>query len=246
MRWLSLNLHLLHLYYISTVTTLHTCTCSYTWHVTLPPLHTVACITTLCPPVYLQVDEASLRDVCSEFGLVESVSLHPDTETAVVQFSSKDQAMQAKAGLDKSPVICGVSVAVDFMSDDQVSNLIIQQQQRASGQGNMQHSKWPTQNNPAPQPGNSGLVNGSHWDSIGQPRTNSNGSNSDRSVDTTIATTTLWSGNSFLSGISSPWSNRPPATENAPFPSSTGIGKHEPPTISSSPSLSTYLPNGLF
>lgn len=194
--------------------------------------------------MYLQVDEASLRDVCSEFGLVESVSLHPDTETAIVQFSSKDQAMQAKAGLDKSPVICGVSVAVDFMSNDKVSNLIIQQQQqRASGQGTMQHSKWPTQNNPAPQPRNSGLVNGSHWDSIGQAPANSNGSNSD---DTTIATTTLWSGNSFLSGISSPWSNQPPATESAQFPSSTGIGKHEPPVISSSPSLSTYLPNGLF
>lgn len=152
--------------------------------------------------------------------------------------------MQAKAGLDKSPVICGVSVAVDFMSDDQVSNLIIQQQQqRTSGQGN---SKWPTQNNPAPQPVNSGLVNGSHWDSIGQAHANSNSSNSDVSVDTTIATTALWSGNSFLSGISSPWSNHPPSTESAPFPSSTGIGKHDPPTISSSPSLSTYLPNGLF
>lgn len=179
--------------------------------------------------------------------MVESVSLNPDAETAIVQFSSKDQAMQAKAGLDKSPVICGISVAVDFMSEDKVSNFIIQQhQKRASGQGTMQHTKWPTQNNPTPQPVNSGLVNGSHWDSIGQTHTNSNSSNSDGSDDTTVASTTLWSGNTFLSGISSPWSNHPPATESTLFPSSTGMGKQEHPAISTSPSLSTYLPNGLF
>lgn len=190
-------------------------------------------------PLYMhvQVDEASLRDVCSEFGMVESVSLNPDVETAIVKFSSKEQAMQAKTGLDKSPVICGVSVAVDFVSDDKVSNIVIQQQ-RTSGQGTVQHNKWPSTSQPA-------LVNGSHWDSIRQTHTNSS-SSSDGGGDTTAGTTALWSGNSFLSGISSPWSNHPPATENTLFPSSTGMSKQEPPTMSSSPSLSTYLPNGLF
>ena len=182
--------------------------------------------------------------MCSEFGILESVVFSPSIETALVQYSSKEQAMQAKTGLDKSPVICGVSVAVDFVSEDKVSNFLLQlqQHQRAGGRSSAQksrnssHDKWITA-----QPGNSGLVSSSRWDSmkLAQPRTNTS-SNSDGGSSKSAAAAALWSGNAFLPGLSSPWSSQPPPAE---FASSD---KQEPPAMSNNPSLSTYLPNGLF
>ena len=204
-------------------------------------------------PVFIQVDEASLRDVCSEFGKLESVAFNPETETAIVQYASKEQAMQAKSGLDKSPVICGVTVAVDFVSDERVSSSFIQQQQQLhqnvlGSHSSAAHNKWPAQSNAKPPPaGNSGLVNGSHWHSgnLGHSAQTqaTTGSNSDGDSDKSSAiAASLWSGNSFLPGLSSPWSSQP-QPESALFPSGS---KPEPATMSTSPSLTTYLPNGLF
>lgn len=203
-----------------------------------------------------QVDEASLRDVCSEFGMLESVVFSRETETAVVQYTSKEQAMQAKSGLDKSPVICGVTVVVDFVSEEKVASLFIHQQQHShqkmsGSRSSAAHDKWLAQSSANPPPaGNSGLVNGSHWDSrnlghSAQTQT-STGSNNDGDSDkSNAAAATLWSGNTFLPGLSSPWSSQP-QPESALFPSGTRAGKQEPANMSNSPSLNTYLPNGLF
>ena len=286
-----------------------------------------------------QVDEASLRDVCNEFGMLQSVALSRASETAVVQYPSKEQAMQAKTGLDKSPVICGVNVMVDFASETEVSSFLasrtqhqlqqqhqhqqqqlqqqqqqqhhqqlqqqqqhqqLQQQQQQQQQLQQQqqqqhhqqlqqqqqhqqlqqqqqqqqqqqfagsrkptqqplnsssHDKWFSHNktanpNPRPTAMGSALVNGSHWDSTDlshaaqtHPGISSGGGSTGSGKN---ASSALWSGGSaLLPGLSSPWNSRPPA-DSGLYPSSTRANELEPPTLSSSPSLSTYLPNGLF
>ena len=199
----------------------------------------------------MQVDEASLRDVCSEFGILQSVVLAPDTDSAFVQYASKEQAMQAKSGLDKSPVICGVDVAVDFVPEEKLSIILPtqqQQQSRMTGIRSPRHQQSSRDNwsNPNPRPPASGGVhNGSHWDNLRQfphpPTSTSNKGGGDKGTTANA----FWSDSTFLSGLSSPWSTQP-QPESALFPSSTTPGNQEPPVMSSSPSLSNYLPNGLF
>lgn len=200
----------------------------------------------------MQVDKASLRDVCSEFGILKTVVLIPGTERAFVQYANKDQAMQAKIGLDKSPVICGVSVAVDFVPEEKVSGLVHAQQQQQSQmsgvngprhQKSSSHDNW---SNPSPlSPGSGSLHNSSHWDNLGKfPHPPANMSD-EVGGDKDTTANALWSNSTFLHGLSSPWSTQP-QPDSALFPSTTTTGKQEPPGMSSSPSLSNYLPNGLF
>lgn len=177
------------------------------------------------------------------------------SETAIVQYATKEQAMQAKSGLDKSPVICGVSVAVDFASDERVSDFLVEQQQqhhRQQSNSSLQQSsqdKWLSSGNPPNAVENSGP----NWDNMNlgqfpQTHTTTNSiSSSSRSSETESTTTnTLWTDSTFLPGLSSPWSSQPQG-ELALFPTSgREAGKPEPAKMSSSSSLSTYLPNGLF
>ena len=202
--------------------------------------------------------------MCSEFGHLETVAISTNTEMAIVQYSTKEQAMQAKSGLDKSPVVCGVSITVDFISEQRASNFVLKQQQAVVEDGTTQsvvsESQWLSQPEALPTPsaalGGSGstLANGSHWEGMGlvgqfsqsceTPTTaNCNSQNSGSKTDPTV----LWSNSGFLPGLTSPWSNHP-QTESALFPSSSSSSssKQETAAMSSSPSLSTYLPNGLF
>ena len=208
-----------------------------------------------------QVDEASLRDVCSEFGHLETVAINADSETAVVQYSTREQAMQAKIGLDKSPVVCGVSITVDFVSKQKASNFVAKQQQQQQQQqvdGSTTQSgtqdQWSGETRPATSGssgGGGGLANGrSHWDgmSLGQfsqSHSTTAATSSSGPPGSGEAATTPWSNSGFLPGLTSPWSSQP-HTESALFPSSTSTKQETAGTMSSSLSLSTYLPNGLF
>lgn len=191
----------------------------------------------------MQVDEASLRDVCSEFGRVQSVTINPTTESAIVKYTTKEDAMQAKSGLDKSPVICDVNVCVDFATSEDVSDFYSQTQLAGSiGSGPAQSTsqeKWFGSDKTNP-PGTATLMNGSRWEGVDLGRHTQTEA---RSSETPSA---LWSNNAFLPGLSSPWANHCSPSSNAYPLSSAGEKSEEHPPMSSSPSLSTYLPNGLF
>ena len=64
----------------------------------------------------VQVDSASLKEVCSEYGRVLRCMIDVHSESALVQYNSVDEALQAKAGLDKNPTICDMTVVSDFAS----------------------------------------------------------------------------------------------------------------------------------
>ena len=70
-----------------------------------------------------QIDRASLRDVCSEYGVVRACHAHYPSEVALVCFSSIEEAVQAKTGLDKNPSISGVQVSAEFASEAGIKDL---------------------------------------------------------------------------------------------------------------------------
>ena len=202
--------------------------------------------------------------MCSEFGHIESLAIVPNSETAIVQYSSKEQAVLAKSGLDKSPIVCGVTVSVDFISEQKASVFITgQQQQQQHVDGGEQpavREQWLSKSEPGQSegPASGQLADGSHWDNMGMvgrfsqtntPPTNTTSSSMGRDRgggEGSEPPNTPWSNSGFLPGLTSPWSSTP-ATESGLFPSSSSSSsKQEPATMSSSPSLSTYLPNGLF
>ena len=194
--------------------------------------------------ICMQVDEASLRDVCSEFGRVQSITINPSTESAIVKYTTKEDAMQAKSGLDKSPVICDVSVCVDFATTEDVSDFYSQTQLAGSiSSGPAQttpQEKWFSSDKTNP-PGTTTLMNGSRWDRVDlghRAQTEAGGSETPSAA--------LWSNNAFLPGLSSPWANHRSPSSNAYPLGTAGDKSEEHPPMSSSPSLSTYLPNGLF
>lgn len=219
-------------------TDVHDC-CIYTGtrDITISTLPTT---TLIC----MQVDEASLRDVCSEFGMVQSVAINPSTESAIVKYTTKEDAMQAKSGLDKSPVICDVNVCVDFATTEDMSDFYSQTQLAGSVSSGPAQStsqeKW-FGSDKTNLPGPTTLMNGSRWDGVDlghHARTEAGGSETPSAA--------LWSNNAFLPGLSSPWANHRSPSSNAYPLGTTGDKSEEHPPMSSSPSLSTYLPNGLF
>lgn len=159
--------------------------------------------------------------------------------------------MQAKSGLDKSPIVCGVAVTVDFVSEEKAMKIISQHRQTPD---TLLQDRWlssPAQSGQTPQTP-SRMTNGSQWDSHdlglqtpGQTLPSSSASSANSAghhTDTDPAPPTLWSNSGFLPGLTSPWS-RQPQTESSLFPSSNN--RQELAAMSSSPSFSTYLPNGL-
>ena len=195
-----------------------------------------------------QVDETSLREVCNEFGRVHSLSISPSSDLALVSYSSREEAMQAKSGLDKSPVICGTSVCVDFALPEDFSNFHSQtplpgrgHSLSAAGTAVRTQEKWPNSDK-AHTPGVAPtLKNGSRWEGdVDLPHCTPR-SEADRDTSAT-----LWSNNAFLSGLSSPWANHHTASSSSYPPSTSRDKPEENHTLSSSPPLATYLPNGLF
>ena len=75
------------------------------------------CVNTKVLHLFFQIDETSLREVCSEYGQVIDCSIKSSSDSAVICYSSTEEAAVAIAGLQKSPVICGVAVKPRFASE---------------------------------------------------------------------------------------------------------------------------------
>ena len=71
----------------------------------------------------LQIDSASLREVCGEYGVVRVCHTDHPSELALVCFNSLEEAVQAKTGLDKNPSVSGVSVMAQFASEGDIKEL---------------------------------------------------------------------------------------------------------------------------
>ena len=63
----------------------------------------------------------SLREVCGEYGVVQNCIISPNMDLAFVKYSSQNDSMKAKLGLDSSPNICGIVVSVDFIAESEVA-----------------------------------------------------------------------------------------------------------------------------
>lgn len=198
----------------------------------------------------VQVDNASLKEVCSEYGRVLRCMVDIHSETALVQYNSVDEAMQAKAGLDKNPTICDVTVVPDFASRrdvDILSDLGGQQvESTLSGREALEETtpSWFTDTEDVPPDSVSlppSSSSSSHSPAIGggkwrQPVSLSSGASVHPSFNQAALTTgaptavsmSPWGGGAeFLPGLSSPWhtnlggSGKPEAREELPALGST-------------------------
>ena len=188
--------------------------------------------------------------MCSEFGRVHSLSISPSSDVALVSYSSREEATQAKSGLDKSPVICGINVCVDFALPEDLSNFHSQttlpgrgHSLSAAGTAPRAQEKWSNSNKAHTSGAAPALKNGSRWEGAVDLSHCTPRSEIEAGRDASAA---LWSNNAFLSGLSSPWGNHHTASSSTYPPSTSGDKPKENHTLSSSPPLATYLPNGLF
>ena len=83
---------------------------------------------------HTQVDEPSLKDVCSEYGSLQTCLINPASECALVHYNDQEEAIQAKTGLDKHPSICGINVMADFAAEADIS-YFYEQLSFAKGEG---------------------------------------------------------------------------------------------------------------
>lgn len=220
-----------------------------------------------------QIDEPSLRDVCSEYGQIQSIHHSVASELAVIQYASEDVAIQAKLGLDKNPTICDVIVSVDFASSSDVAIFLEatenSAQEMASAPVGSSHSEpastpqsaWlskhinTTSDNTLPstseQSGDStsfsGDFNPVHHPGYPPQKSAATGPPLAAHDGGTPAQDAHWMEGGFLSGLSSPWHSGFEPGRPTPPPTNTSEGGHllRHAAVSANPTLSTYLPNGL-
>lgn len=187
--------------------------------------------------LHSQIDTASLRDVCCEYGTVRVCHTHYQSELALICFSSVDEAINAKAGLDKNPSISGVSVSAYFASEANIKELCEQLQ---VGINSEQHQRrgWPsdahsesvettsvvTHKTSLTLSDVSGSTTNAQWESHTPVSAPFSRQTSDMS---TPGSSSMWSDGGFLSGFSSPWLSSGPV-------SSTSMGSNGGNTASNS------------
>ncbi|XP_019849214.1 PREDICTED: trinucleotide repeat-containing gene 6B protein-like isoform X2 [Amphimedon queenslandica] len=191
-----------------------------------------------------QIDETSLREVCSEYGKVLACTINSFNESVLIRYSTKEEAALAKSGLDRNPSICGVYVNPQFASEADISSFSDQRTPSSNislSSAFGMSSSWLPQRlpHPSPQPVKKPA---SLWGT--DSRTSSSSDSSQMS---------LWgtsdSSSTGLTSLSSPWGNSVlPPTPSQPLPTAAQReeGSSHQSTVSSSPPLSTFLPNGLF
>ncbi len=185
---------------------------------------------------FLQVDEASIRDVCSEYGIIHSCLMDMATESALVHYGSQEEAALAKAGLDKNPAISGVSVAIDFATEAEVLKFY-EIMDPKSGEGRVCAPKEETPewyNEPVGMESNNSPSMPHKWGE--DPGLTFTAKPNETADLPTPTGTSLWSNNGFLPGLASPWHTN--------FTSGRDKDDHAVPGTGST--LSTFLPNGLF
>lgn len=187
------------------------------------------------------------------------------TGSALVFYQSKEEAMQAKLGLEKNPIICGISVQPSFATEKTISSVIAQ---RTPGHAPYNHHPSPhVDSASAWLPSSESLISPSKTP-LQSSRIGSLGSSNNRSsfVSTipvgpgrhnnqpkkdwnqdqltapggpTPSSSSVWNSGGILPGISNAWSTQSNNnTANSMDPEDTVSG--------TSPSMSTFLPNGLF
>ena len=211
----------------------------------------------LCP----QVDESSLRDVCSECGVFQSCMINPALEIALIRYNSCDEAILSKTGLDKNPTICGVDVTSDFAADTDIATFFEQLKEEAgmaaagglnmpSALGEVAQSWYsgpldrdgptlPPSSLPSAHTTDEGPNKAPlKWDDPPTPFSSNPSTMAGMSGATTTAVgdNSLWSNGGFLPGLPTPWCNN--------FTHGNQDGEDHS-AISGSPSMSTFLPNGL-
>ena len=190
--------------------------------------------------------------MCSEYGKVLTCSLNSFNESVLIRYSTKEEAAMAKSGLERNPSICGVYITPYFASEADISSFSDQRTPSnisLSSAIGMSSSSWlPERLPPSFHHQQQVKKPTSLWGAEPVAGGNAPGDGGQMS---------LWgnntsSGGTGLTGLTSPWSSSvlpPTPSQQLPYQQeeSNNPGQlSSSSAISSSPPLSTFLPNGLF
>lgn len=178
-----------------------------------------------------QIDTASLRDVCCEYGTVRVCHTLHQSELALICFSSMDEAIQAKAGLDKNPSISGVPISAHFASEANIKELCEQLQVGINSEQH-QHRGWPsdarsesvettsvvTHKTSLTLSDVSSSTAPAQWESHTPASTPFSRQTSE------MSSSSMWSDGGFLSGFSSPWISSGPVSSTSMGSSASNSG----------------------
>lgn len=198
--------------------------------------------------------------------MVRVCHTHYQSKLALVCFTTIEEAIQAKTGLDKNPFIAGILVSAQFASEANIKELCQQFQVSLDAEQRERENKgWP-----------------GHSTSSGGPAAPSNGKQHPQNAplslanlnSSAIATTpqweghtpggfghyarqnsevstpgsSMWSDGGFLSGVSSPWFSSGPVSSTSMGSSTSGPCSMTSPQESANTTITTgqsLLPGGL-
>ena len=169
----------------------------------------------------LQLDQSTLRDLCSESGLVQTFYMNETMQSGLVRYSSSSEAMEAKIKLERVS-IHGINIVVDFASDSDIGEFI--------------DSMSPRQGSPPPLSFTAPATNEECWEDGQKPSTSnskwfSTTAPLDIAPNQDVPSVAAWKGGDLFA----PWSQ-----SNDPLNNSDGTSN-----LATSPSMATFLPNGL-
>ncbi|XP_065899629.1 trinucleotide repeat-containing gene 6C protein-like isoform X3 [Dysidea avara] len=168
-----------------------------------------------------QLDQSTLRDLCSENGLVQTFFMNETMQSGLVRYSSSSEAMEAKIKLERVGVH-GINLVVDFASDSDIGEFI--------------DSMSPRQGSPPPLSFTAPATNDECWEDSHKPSASDSKWFSataplDIAPNQDVPSAAAWKGGDLFA----PWSQ-----SNDPLNNSDGTSN-----LATSPSMATFLPNGL-
>ena len=185
----------------------------------------------------MQVDEMSLREVCREYGMVQSCITSPNMDLAFVKYASQTDSMKARIGLEGNPNICGVMVSVDFISEAEVAGLLESFSQLRQDSDGGDFGSLGDRGGSLPIWLDDGFDNDAHFagEQFDNGKWNAAPAPSRNSKFGPRSSSSLWNDGNFLSGLSNAWQQSSHVPRQDHEDASTLLGGNP----------SNYLPNGL-
>ena len=174
---------------------------------------------------FSQIDQAFLKDLCSGYGSVQTFYMNESMQSGLVRYSSPSEATEAKIKLERAN-FNGINLIVDFASDSDIGEFIDSMSPRQEG-------------SPPPLSFTATATSDDCWDNTFKPPTavDSKWFSSTPPVDilpNPDTSSAAWKGGDLFT----PWSTQ----QNESADTGTVDNSNH---LATSPSMATFLPNGL-
>ena len=171
------------------------------------------------------MDHTTLRELCSGYGAVQTFYMNESMQNALVRYSHPTEATEAKIKLERANYN-GISMIVDFASDSDIGEFIDSMSPRQEG-------------SPPPLSFTAPPMNDECWEDNFKPHVSdskwfSSTASMNIPPNSDVSSSAAWKGGDLFA----PWATQ----QNEPGESNITDNTNH---LATSPSMSTFLPNGL-